>query len=213
MARALIMYSDSDLFLFAGMFAAGAFSSNSDWSKDSFGQTGSSVFSLPTHQQPSSTMTYNRAPSQAMQQQGFSNLASAPMKNLFAFSGANALAPSPAFGGAPSPAFGGAPSPAFGGAPSPAFGGAPSPAFGGAPSPAFGGAPSPAFGGAPSLGFNVANTYPPPHSGRPAMGGASLPGAFGLGGGSPQLQNLQYSTFNTADNGRVKPQGDDEDDQ
>jgi hypothetical protein len=111
MARALILYSASDLFLFAGMFAAGAFSSNSAWSKDSFGQTGSSVFSLPTHEQPSSTMTYNRAPSQAMQQQGFSNLASAPMKNLFAFSGANALAPSPAFGGAPSPAFGGAASP------------------------------------------------------------------------------------------------------
>lgn len=165
MARALIMYSASDLFLFAGMFAAGNFSSNSDWSKDSFGQTGSSVFSLPTHQQPSSTMTYNRAPSQAMQQQGFSNLASAPMKNLFAFSGANALAPSPAFGGAASP------------------------------------------------GCNAANAHPPPHSGRPAMGGASLPGAFGLGGGTPQLQNLQYSTFNTADNGRVQSRGDDEDDQ
>jgi hypothetical protein len=114
-------------------------------------------FSLPTHQQASSSMTYNRAPPQAMQQQGFSHLASAPMKNLFAFSGANALAPSP--------------------------------------------------------GFNAANAHPPPHSGRPAMGGAPLPGAFGLGGGTTQLQNLQYSSFNTADNGRVQARGDDEDDE
>jgi hypothetical protein len=160
-----------DLFLFSGMFAAGASSSNSDWSKLS-GQTGISFFALPT-QQPSSTKTLNRAPSQAMQG-GFSNLATAPGKNLFAVGGANAPAPSPAFGGAPSPAFGGASSP----------------------------------------GFNLANTYPPPLSGRPAMGGASLQGAFGLhGGGTPQLQNLSYSTgFNTADFGRVKPAGDDEED-
>ena len=99
-----------DLFLFSGMFAAGAFSSNSDWSKLNE-QTGNSIFALPT-QQPFSTKTFNRAPSQAMQG-GFSNLAAAPGSNLFVVGGAIAPAPSPAFGGAPSPAFGGAPFPGF----------------------------------------------------------------------------------------------------